>query len=156
MKTANRNTISQRLPKHSWKLRTMTREANEAIRTSRSLREASAKLGVHVSTLSRGIKGGKLTSTGPRRPPAVTGPAPPVDPGSFEAWALATFDFSRGERELVALAQLARDVAGDPAHPMTVRLAASREYRALLAALNLPVEKGDEHHGDVQTFPRRA
>jgi hypothetical protein len=152
----NRNTLPQRLPKHSWKLRTMTREANEVVRTSRSLRAAAKKLGVHVSTLSRGIKSGRLMTSGPPRHPAVTGPAPPVDAASFEEWALATFDLTRGERELVVLAQLARDVAGDPAHPMTVRLAASREYRALLAALNLPVEKGDAHHGDVQTFPRRA
>ncbi len=133
-------------------------EANEAIRTSPSLRAAARRLGLNVSTLSRAIKVGTLA--GPRRPGVVvTGRAPVRAPGpgqTFEGWAEATFDLTVAELALVKLAQQALDLAADRGQPASVQLAAMAQFRASIKDLRLPVE--DEHHGHAEEthgrFPR--
>lgn len=138
-------------------------EAADVVRRSPSLRAAARTLGVNVSTLSRAVKTGALRRTN-SPPAAATIPdedQPHVEPTTFRAWALSTFEFTRDELELVEIAQAALDMAHDPAAHGNLRLAAMREYRAARRDLNLPAPEGDKHgeaetETRISTFPRRV
>jgi hypothetical protein len=147
------------------KLDRMQREAAAAVAEARTLGEAARRLGVNRSTVSRWVKAGKLTRPGREPRPDATVPAtPPVsgaEAGAFEAWARARYVLSRTEQELVRLADAALVLAHGPAETTAGRLAAMREFRNLVTALNLPkLDLEDEHDGDtpatIHSFPRPA
>ena len=129
----------------------------EAIASSPSLRQAAAKIGVHVSTLSRMVRSGRVQ--GPSgRTPAETPQAPPSDVGTFAEWALGTYELTRAERELVGLAQAALDLSRDAEASPAGRLQAMGQFRQTLRDLKLPIEE-TETHGATTTpirFPRPA
>jgi hypothetical protein len=144
------------MAKRPWAMRGRQREIAEAVRTSGSLRKAAAKLGVHVSTVSRLVKAGKV----PGRPGPKPSPSPPAsgaEPGSFSEWAHTVYALTEAEAELVALAQLARDIAHDGTQPAAVRIGAAGRFQAIVKQLQLPPE---ETHGDVEAtagrWPRPA
>jgi hypothetical protein len=144
------------------------RQIAEAVASAPSLRAAARRLGCNVSTVSRAVKAGKAAAPdrGPRERPgadaAVTPPVAGNEPGAFEAWAVSRYVLSRVEHELVKLADRALVLAHNPAETPAVRLAATREYRALATALALPKLTLDEDHDDGDTpatihpFTRRA
>jgi transposase-like protein len=150
--------------KRTWKLRGLP-EAAEAIRTSASLREAARRLGVHVSTLSRAIREGRLPAAAPRALKSQAGkkPTSPRRYASFRAWALGTYALSRPEREFVDLAQRALTLARDRRQSPTTQLQAMSAFRAIVKDLKLPAEDIPEDltHGHPTTtaalrFPERA
>jgi excisionase family DNA binding protein len=126
------------LTKRTWKLRSLPHAA-KVLGECGSLREAARQLGVNVSTLSRAIREGRLPA--PARGPRRRANAPEPGAQSFRNWAVATYELSPAELELVALAQHALDLAHDPAQKPGVRLAAMAQYRASLRGLNLPEEE---------------
>jgi transposase-like protein len=135
-----------------------------AVASSRSLAEAARTLGVHKSTLVRWRRAGKAPDgRGPRERPAADVPeTPPVSgavAGAFETWARARYVLSRTEHELVRLADAALVLAHSPTETTAGRLAAMREFRNLVTALNLPkLDTEDENDGDtpatIHPFPR--
>jgi hypothetical protein len=129
-----------------WAMRGRERDIAAAVAAAPSLRKAAQRLGCHVSTVSRLVKAKRVPGRpGPKRAP--TPAAPPADPGSFSEWCHTVFNLNEGERELVGLAQLARDVAHDLTVPAAVRLQAAGRFAALLKQLELPTE---EQHGDIE------
>jgi hypothetical protein len=153
--------------KASWRF--TKAEIAAAVASAPSLRAAARQLGCNVSTISRAVKGGKVAAPARglrERPGTNTAPTPPTsgtEPGAFEGWAVSRYVLSRVEHELIKLADRALVTAHDPAETTTGRLAAAREFRALVVALNLPkldVDEDGDSDGDtpatIYGFPKRA
>ncbi len=135
---------------------------------ARTLTDLARRLGVTRQTVYRWRKEGKLPplrGQARERSGADVPVTPPVsggEPGAFEAWAASRYHLSRVEHELVKLADAALVLAHDGGQPTAARLAAMREYRGLVTALNLPRldadDEGDHHDGNtpatVHPFPR--
>lgn len=145
--------------KASWKMHDMA-AVSAAIAGTSSLRQAAKRLGVHVSTISRLVKAGRvpnrhgLTARSTVAPPAKHGPQTPT------AWAAdvrATYELSATEDQIVGLAAEALVIAQQLDARPSDRLAAMGRFAALTKQLQLPQE--DEAHGDATTpirFPRPA
>jgi hypothetical protein len=123
-------------------------------RDAPSLSAAAKALGVNVGTISRAVQRGDLPAPSAGQPPKRrTAGASASTADSFEAWATGEFEFARQELELVHLAQGALDLWRDANASPALRLAASKEYRACLKDLNLPVAEVEERYG-VAEGPR--
>ncbi|HEY0875203.1 MAG TPA: MerR family DNA-binding transcriptional regulator [Vicinamibacterales bacterium] len=146
--------------KRTHKLRALRADARQILASSRSIAEASRRLGVNRSTVHRWIEAGKLPRpAGSAKTPTRAGSVPASDGASFAAWARDTFELTRAEHELVGLAQQALDLAHDPTATAATRLQAMAQFRACLRDLRLPTED-EAHDGNLQTpnvtrFPRR-
>jgi hypothetical protein len=150
------------MSKRSWKFRgTDADEAAKVIAAAPSLTAAARTLGVSRDTLHRWFREG-LVARPPEKPArqprhrSDTGDrSSPVSGGSryktFEAWARAKFNFSRGELETLKSLQLAINVRDDTAATKSERLQAAAMVCRLLRELNLPTE--DEIDGDAEENP---
>ena len=147
------------MSKQTWKLNSMD-EVTAAIATTPSLRQAAAKLGVNVSTISRLVKAGRVSGR-QGRPPRSTA-APPLSdarhtPTEWAAAVRTTFELSATEDQMVTLACEALTIARSVEARPSDRLHAMQRFASLVKQLGLPQE--DPQDGNVHApvpFPRRA
>jgi DNA invertase Pin-like site-specific DNA recombinase len=145
--------------KQTHKFQALAAEAKAVVASSSSVTVAAKALGVSRDTLHTWIRDGKV----PRPAAARTQPAKrrsvtagdAADRGRrkgerFADWCRRVLVLNAAEDEVVDLAQQALDASKDPTLSWSVRLAASREYRACRRDLNLP-DEGAHDDGDVQT-----
>jgi excisionase family DNA binding protein len=148
--------------KATWKLRSLGGEAADVVASSPTVSAAARRLGVSRDTVHAWIRAGKVAQPAGRRterPPR----ARTVGTGqyrTFEAWALATYDFTRAEREIVKLAQNAANIARSKKSTASEQLQASALFVRLVRELRLPAEgeadgDAEETNAPVQ-FPRKV
>jgi hypothetical protein len=145
--------------KQTWKLNSMD-EVAAAIATTPSLRQAAAKLGVNVSTVSRLVKAGRVSGRQARLPRSTTAPPrndAPHTPTEWAAVVRTTFELSATEDQIVTLAGEALTIAQSVEARPSDRLHAMQRFASLVKQLRLPQEYPQD--GDVYApvpFPRRA
>jgi predicted ArsR family transcriptional regulator len=117
---------------------------------------AADALGVDVSTVRRHLK--RSVS----QQPARTRPRPPgrrrrrsMTARGWGAWVRRTYELTATEDGFVSLAVKMRLVAEDEQQPARLRVAASREYRALVAELKLEdPDDGEAEDTEPEDAPR--
>ncbi len=106
------------------------------VAASGTITEAAKRLGVSRNSLHRWRREGKLP--GPVRRESAPGLDPSsTDPQSWREALLARYTFSDTERQLVKLADLARQMADDLDLRPAVRLSAMARYQQLVRHLRL-------------------
>jgi transposase-like protein len=124
------------------------------IRLAPSLSAAARQLGVSQGTVSRWVQAGKVQAPGRAERPetGATPAAGEVTPAAWGAEMRRRYVFGMHEAQLLVLAEEALTMARDPGRDDGVRLAASRQFAALLKQLVIPVE--DESNGAGATTRR--
>jgi hypothetical protein len=129
-------------------------------------KEIAARLGpgVNRSTVQRWMAAGKIRDT---RRGAKGGKLPAfskdVKPGEWAKTVRKDYALDATDEQLVELAEMMLTVKNDPLQPMTTRIAAAREFRAIAKQLNLVTRTADSKatpspaaQPDVPKRPMRA
>jgi excisionase family DNA binding protein len=151
--------------KRTWKLGMVRNAAPSVMASAKTVAAAARELGVDRSTVHRWIQAKKIpapTGKAARLGKARTAPGASVGRVQTpEEWAHGveeTYSLSGTERQLLALAVLARTMADDAALAPAVRLQAAGRFAALVKQLNLETEEA--HDGAIETpvapWPRRV
>lgn len=125
--------------KRTHKLRAMG-DVQVVINRTPDLTAAARELGVDRSTITRWLQTGKITAkTGAALREGKTAPPPPT-PADWREWAAAVRDaytLSATDHQLVALAEMALQLAHSSDDKPMVHLAAMARFAALVRQLNL-------------------
>jgi hypothetical protein len=126
------------------------------IRQAPSKAAAARALNVDASTIHRYLKRGVSQEPVRKRPRRKTGrTVHRLSARGWGAWVRRTYDLNQTEDGYVTLAVNFRRVAEDKDVPLRQRLAASREYRTLVAALNLEDPDGEVEETQPEAPARR-
>ena len=140
--------------KKTWRLRSMSGEVADVMRSASSLGAVATVLGVNKSTVFRWLRAGKIPPLGGRRRGRV-----PLVPENWAASVKRAYDLDATELVLVELAEEALTLARDKNSAPAIRLQAMARFAALVRQLDLEVDDREaESTNGVSTrpWPRRV
>jgi hypothetical protein len=122
--------------------------------TKNNITAAAQQLGITRRTLQRWLRAGKVGKVTKPARRRRAGTSRSRTPEGWRKWVLRTYELDATERGLLDLAVSAKTIAEDVNEPKPVRLAASREYRALLKQLNFEsAHEAEDQETEADTEP---